>query len=141
METINDRIEMLVNGYFDGNKAAFAIKVGVPPTTLASCIGKMRRSKPNADMLANIVSTLDVDARWLLIGESQAPNENQSTPNAIAKHELVVDAMRETIEALRQTIDAKNEQIAQLKAEVRRLAENRQSEPVISANDARSAVS
>ncbi|MGM9873190.1 MAG: helix-turn-helix domain-containing protein [Muribaculaceae bacterium] len=68
-ETINDRIEMLINQHFNGNKAAFAKTVGLPPTGLSNYLGKQRRSKPGLDMITKIITRLDVDARWLLIGE------------------------------------------------------------------------
>ena len=69
METINDRMEMLVNERFNGNKAAFAKTIEMPPTSMSSYLGNKRRSKPSVDMVAKIVTALDVDARWLLCGE------------------------------------------------------------------------
>lgn len=74
-ETINDRIEMLINEHFHGNKAAFAKSIGLPPTGLSNYLGKQRRSKPSVDMVAKIVSVFNVDARWLLIGENVSKNE------------------------------------------------------------------
>lgn len=78
METVNDRIEVVINQQFDGNKAAFANKLGMPPTSMSSYFGTKRRSKPSVDMLAKIVKLLDVDAKWLLIGE-QTTNNSVST--------------------------------------------------------------
>lgn len=69
METINDRMEMLVNERFNGNKAAFAKAIGTERATLSNYIGSVRRSKPSVDMVAKIVTALDVDARWLLCGK------------------------------------------------------------------------
>lgn len=69
METINDRIEMLINEHFNDNKTAFAEAMGMPPTSMSNYFGVKRRSKPSIDMVAKIVKTLDVDARWLLTGE------------------------------------------------------------------------
>lgn len=69
METIHDRMEMLVNERFNGNKAAFAKTIEMPPTSMSSYLGNKRRSKPSVDMVAKIVTALDVDARWLLCGE------------------------------------------------------------------------
>lgn len=69
METINDRIEILINKHFNGNKAAFANAIDMPPTSMSSYFGVKRRSKPSVDMLAKIVKLLDADARWLLTGE------------------------------------------------------------------------
>lgn len=71
-ETINDRIEMLMNKHFDGNRAAFAKSLGLSPTGLGNYIGTQRRSKPSVDMVAKIVTTMNVDARWLLTGEGEA---------------------------------------------------------------------
>lgn len=69
MEDINDRMELLVNERFDGNKAAFAKSIGLPPTSMSSYLGNKRRSKPSVDMVTKIVVNLGVDARWLLTGE------------------------------------------------------------------------
>ena len=71
-ETINDRIEIIVNEKFNGNKAAFAKSIGLPPTGISSYLGKQRRSKPSVDMVTKIITTLGVDARWLLTGEETA---------------------------------------------------------------------
>ncbi len=71
-ETINDRIEIIVNEKFNGNKAAFAKSIGLPPTGISSYLGKQRRSKPSVDMVTKIITTLGVDARWLLTGEEVA---------------------------------------------------------------------
>lgn len=72
MEDINDRMELLVNERFDGNKAAFAKSIGLPPTSMSSYLGNKRRSKPSVDMVTKIVVNLGVDARWLLTGEGSA---------------------------------------------------------------------
>lgn len=78
METINDRMEMLVNERFNGNKAAFAKSIDMPPTSISSYLGNKRRSKPSVDMVAKIVLTLDVDAKWLLTGE-ETQQQNMNT--------------------------------------------------------------
>lgn len=70
METINDRMEIVVNEQFGGNKAAFAKMIGLPPTGLSNYLGTKRRSKPSVDMVSKIVLRLGVDARWLLTGEA-----------------------------------------------------------------------
>lgn len=79
METINDRMEMLVNERFNGNKAAFAKSIDMSPTSISSYLGNKRRSKPSVDMVAKIVLTLDVDAKWLLTGEETPQQENVNT--------------------------------------------------------------
>ena len=69
METINDRMEVLVNDLFDGNKAAFAKAIGLGPTGLSNYLGKQRRSRPSVDMVINIVKVTGVSYSWLLTGE------------------------------------------------------------------------
>ena len=69
METINDRMEMIVNDQFDGNKAAFAKAIGLGPTGLSNYLGKQRRSRPSIDMVVNIVKVTGVSYSWLLTGE------------------------------------------------------------------------
>lgn len=76
METINDRMEMLVNERFNGNKAAFAKSIDMSPTSMSSYLGNKRRSKPSVDMVAKIVLALDVDAKWLLTGEGTTQQQN-----------------------------------------------------------------
>lgn len=43
METINDRIEAIVNKQFNGNKAAFAAALGMGPTIMSSYLGEKHR--------------------------------------------------------------------------------------------------
>lgn len=69
MESINERMETLVNELFKGNKAAFARAIGTDGATLSNYLGSKRRSKPSVDLIARIVTALGVDARWLLTGE------------------------------------------------------------------------
>lgn len=77
-ETINDRIEVLINRFCDGNKAAFAKSIGLPPTGLSNYLGTQRRSKPSVDMITKIIIAHNVDARWLLTGE-ETPRAEVST--------------------------------------------------------------
>lgn len=79
METINDRMEMLVNQRFNGNKAAFAKTIGLSPTGLSNYLGTKRRSKPSVEMVTKIVLALDVDARWLLTGEETPQQQGVNT--------------------------------------------------------------
>lgn len=79
METINDRMEMLVNQRFNGNKAAFAKAIGTERATLSNYIGSVRRSKPSVDLVTKIVIALNVDARWLLTGEETPQQQGVNT--------------------------------------------------------------
>lgn len=74
METINDRMEQIVNQRFNGNKAAFAKSIGLQPTGLSNYLGNKRRSKPSIEMIASIIKDLDVDPYWLILGEKRSPS-------------------------------------------------------------------
>ena len=122
-ETINDRIEMLVNERFDGNKAAFAKSIGLPPTGMSSYLSKQRRSKPSVDMVTKIVVTLDVDARWLLTGEEspkkEVHTEGDYSPASDSGDVSVVvgDAvLAERVRLLEKIIAEKEERISDLRA-------------------------
>lgn len=127
-ETINDRIEMLIDDRFDGNKAAFAKSIGLPPTGLSNYLGKQRRSKPSVDMVTKIVVKLDVDARWLLTGEESPKKEvhtegDYSPASEIGDVSVIVgDAvLAERVKLLQQLIEEKDERIAELKERIEEL--------------------
>lgn len=127
-ETINDRIEMLVNEHFNGNKAAFAKSIGLPPTGMSSYLSKQRRSKPSVDIVTKIVVTLDVDARWLLTGEespkTEVHTEGDYSPASDSGDVSVVvgDAvLAERVKALETLLAEKNERIAELKERIEEL--------------------
>ena len=127
-ETINDRIEMLVNEHFDGNKAAFAKSIGLPPTGMSSYLSKQRRSKPSVDMVTKIVVTLDVDARWLLTGEespkTEVHTEGDYSPASDSGDVSVVVGdvvLAERVKALETLLAEKNERIAELKERIEEL--------------------
>ena len=86
METINDRIEMLVNERFNGDKAAFAKAIGTERATLSNYIGNVRRSKPGEKMkrfllltvmmTAFAVSTFAQSVLGIKVGESYSNAKN-----------------------------------------------------------------
>ena len=127
METINDRMEMLVNELFNGNKAAFAKAIAVEPSTMSSYLGNKRRSKPSVDMVAKMVIALNVDARWLLTGErptNDNDNDADATTGGVAiagnatAHHFTTNActdtaaLQEQIKLLKQIIDEKERLIS-----------------------------
>ena len=126
METINDRIELLVNEKFNGNKAAFASALGMGPTIMSSYLGEKRRSKPSVDMVAKIVKTLDVDAKWLLIGE-QTANNHVSTQGNYSPASVNGDAINTSgeVELLQQRVKLLEELLAEKERLINVLMEGR----------------
>lgn len=124
-ETINDRIESLVNHHFNGNKAAFAKAIDMPPTGLSSYLGKQRRSKPNVDMIIKIIKTLNVDPLWLLTGEESkridvSTQGSYSPASALGNVSVKVDNchIEKEIEFLKKIIEEKDERIKELKERI-----------------------
>lgn len=113
METINDRMERLVNEMFDGNKAAFAKAIDLPPTSMSSYLGNKRRSTPSVDMAAKIVTTLNVDARWLLTGEGEANLSGNAIVNGDHSAAAVNGNATVTDKVLEERVRSLEEQIKQ----------------------------
>ena len=57
--TVNQRIETLVNRYAEGNKAKFAKSIGVTATSFSNYVGE-RQSKPGYDVLKSILKKQNI---------------------------------------------------------------------------------
>lgn len=86
METINDRLEQIINALFDGNKAAFAKSIDLPPTGMSNYIGNKRRSIPSSEIASKIVLVLGVDANWLLTGEGEMMKSGATDQSNAVSH-------------------------------------------------------
>lgn len=115
METINDRLEIIINEMFDGKKTVFGAAIGLKnPNSISSYVGEGKLAKPGADILANIVSRLNVDAKWLLTGEESPKNEIQNIGDnsSAAIHGVVINnsveilKLKEKISSLEAQLDA-----------------------------------
>lgn len=71
MNTINTRIQEIVDKLFGGKSASFAREIDVKPTTIANYLKSESPSKPTSDFLELVVSKLGVDATWLLTGQGE----------------------------------------------------------------------
>lgn len=76
---ITERLQLIVNEKFGGNKASFARCIGIAPTSISNYLSKERSSKPSSDLLENIVNNIpDINAKWLLTGNGDAFDNNNS---------------------------------------------------------------
>ena len=72
MDSINERLQVVINELFDGNKAKFAKAIGIAPTSISNYLGEKRQSKPSSDMLEKILNSVeDISADWLLTGNGE----------------------------------------------------------------------
>ena len=109
METINDRIECVVNEFYDGKKSTFAKAIGLDRFAIANYLGPKKRSKPPVDMLAKIVRALNVDAYWLLTGEGEMMKD-EAAERRIVVRDTMSENSRE-IELLRAQLEEKERTI------------------------------
>lgn len=127
VETLNDRVQTIIDTQFDGNKSAFAKAVGLSVAGMSSYLGKQRRSKFSVEMVTKIVTTLDVDARWLLTGESatsKVHTEGDYSPASDSGDVSVIvgDAvLAERVRLLEQIIKEKDERIKEYKERIEEL--------------------
>ncbi len=123
METINDRMEMIVNVDFGGNKTAFATAIGIAPTSITNYIGKTRKSRPSSDLLEKIVNSLDIDAMWLLTGKgNMRPKQidEERVGEMIGVQPNVSPPDNSTVMQLVDTIRKQAEEIGQLREQLAR---------------------
>lgn len=90
--TINQRMLQIVEVKFDGNKAAFAKAVGIPPTSISNYF-KQHSAIPSAEILEKIVNALNVNAYWLLTGQGE-----MSVPNQVEHSNSNTPRMKVTLE-------------------------------------------
>lgn len=74
VETIHDRIKILVEKYADGKNTVFAGLIG---SNEGSIRGYLKGVMPKQDILENIVRSLDVNAEWLITGEGSIEKTTQ----------------------------------------------------------------
>lgn len=82
---ITERLQLIVDNVFDGNKAAFARAIGIPPTSISNYLSRDRASKPSSDILENIIKGIPLlSGDWLLTGEGEMLRKNNESENNIS---------------------------------------------------------
>lgn len=71
MNTINERLQLIVDKRFNGIKADFAKAINKTPTTINNILGT-RKSIPSAEILIEIVNNIpEINLGWLLSGKGE----------------------------------------------------------------------
>lgn len=68
MTSINDRIQIIIDTVYNGNKSMFAKAIGVTPSLVDGIVGK-RQSAPSFKVLCDIYTIVNVNPDWLLLGD------------------------------------------------------------------------
>lgn len=81
-ETINDRLQIILDTFYNGDVRYLARDSNIPLSSLNSIFGD-RKSKPNSDtlekMYLNALQQYDIDAGWLAMGVGDMYNRRKST--------------------------------------------------------------
>lgn len=99
MDTVNERIYLIVKEMFNGNVSAFCRVVGIKQPTLNTIVGS-RKSKPSYDVLNAIAtSDLNLNTDWLITGRGSMTKDDSTTePFAILqKYDAEVEIKNEII--------------------------------------------
>lgn len=86
MNSINDRIQLIINERFNGNTSAFCRSVDVKQPTMNTILGE-RKSKPSFDVISNIINAKalnDIDANWLITGKGSMTKTNNLVDGSFA---------------------------------------------------------
>lgn len=106
MSTINERLQLIVNDRFGGNKAQFAKAIDIAPTSISNYLSEKRQSKPSSDMLERIINVVhELSPLWLLTGRGEmfpTPKGEQPKQEPITVERLlaIVESQQRTIENL-----------------------------------------
>lgn len=105
MSSINERLQIIVNELFDGNKAKFAKSIEIAPTSISNYLSDKRQSKPSADMLEKIINVVEcLSAEWLLTGKGEmlksASVKEEPAPITSERLLSIIESQQRTIENL-----------------------------------------
>jgi len=121
METINDRIQNIVNVYYRGNESEFARDIGVGQSTLNGILGT-RKNNPSSDTIGKILSAtvVKISSDWLMTGNGEMEKkENVFTANTVSgeaeQRHLRIKMLEERIEELKK----ENKELTEIAAVLR----------------------
>lgn len=81
MSTINERIKIIIERYYNGSQRAFAEAIGTSSSVVNGIVGK-RKSSPSFEILQKIYATANISADWLLTGDGDILTDNHSQPDS-----------------------------------------------------------
>lgn len=106
MQTINERIEFVIDTFYQRNESTFCRDTGINQTTINGITGG-KRSKPSATTIAKILNAkmVKINSGWLLTGDGPLPN--------ITRNDEISTTIALTPDCLKQLEDLKKENLIQ----------------------------
>lgn len=93
MRTINERIKLIIDFYYDGNVLEFERACGLKKDTLKHVVGG-RLSKPSFDSLESIVRTVVLlNPFWLITGQGSMENKETSEAELIEELKAEINVL------------------------------------------------
>ncbi len=80
-DTVNQRINLLIDHFNQGNKRTFALALGVSPQGIYNLLVSRPSSKPSFELMAGIIKKFpEVNAEWLLTGYGPMLKRSELVP-------------------------------------------------------------
>lgn len=114
METINDRLEQIVDQHYKGNKAKFAREANIKQRTFSDYITGPRNTPKQAQILKILsVKTLKINPEWLMYGRGEMILKDVEkdieivslVDKEIAERDMVIKLQKIQIDQLTQKVE------------------------------------
>ena len=113
--SLNDRLRIVVNEFFHGNKAAFARAAKISDQRAYSFLSVRSNTEPPARVLENLAKYLpNLNATWLLTGEGEMIQDKSTPEMPINEYKSRLQQMEVRLEALRAQVVLKDKLLAGL---------------------------
>lgn len=104
MNTINERIQIIVDELFDSNISSFEKACGLKPATIKHIV-KGRLSKPSYEVIESICRTLvQIDVSWFVMGQGDMLKPNLLESSLVEELEKEIISLKSENRALREVI-------------------------------------
>lgn len=92
METINERIQYIIDQYFKGNSSSFCKEAGINPKTIHAIVSS-KLNKPNTTTIQKILSIkiVNINPDWLMTGTGEVLKSNPKDYEVNEKLSIVKD--------------------------------------------------
>lgn len=117
METINQRIEMLIKHFSNGKQGEFARKISVAQSNISSVVSG-RSASPSYEMIQKIITTYPVNSDWLISGkgamlkEVEKKEEKPSDSNVLLQ---MIEILKEELNRYRKREDENKVLLSEIK--------------------------
>lgn len=116
METVNERIEMLIKHFANGKQGDFSRKIGVVQATISGIVSG-RQSKPSYEIIQKIISTYPVNSDWLINGTGEMLAKEQDSAQIsefVSMPRKVYDFIMSEFDRYRKREDERNQILLKL---------------------------